>query len=133
MSSRALRKLHGNQDLDIIKNGQNTDEEEEEEHESLLTCKKKNRKPINPFLLVQFCILSTQLCTSVVIWENRIIVMYLLLLWLFSVLRLSHNSMDNIYYTDDDFNLLYYMGMSQFNFKQLRYPQFTYCLITQYL
>lgn len=52
MSSRALRKLHGNQDLDIIKNGQNTDEEEEEEHESLVTCKKKNRKPINPFLLL---------------------------------------------------------------------------------
>lgn len=97
MSSRALRKLHGNQDLDIIKNGQNTDEEEEEEHENLVTCKKKNRKPINPFLLVQFCILSTQLCSSVVIWENRIRVMYLLLLWLFSVLRLSHNSMDNIF------------------------------------
>lgn len=55
MSSRALRKLHGNQDLDIIKNGQNTDEEEEEEeNESLVTSKKKNRKPINPFLLVQY-------------------------------------------------------------------------------
>lgn len=58
MSSRALRKLHGNQDLGIIKNGQNTDDEEEEECESLVTSKRKNRKPINPFLLVQYCHLS---------------------------------------------------------------------------
>lgn len=51
MSSRALRKLHGNRDLNVL-NGQNDDEEDEDLETDRGTSNKKNRKPQNPFLLV---------------------------------------------------------------------------------
>jgi hypothetical protein len=49
MSSRALRKLHGNRDLNVL-NGENNDEEEEDLETERIS--KKNQKPQNPFLLV---------------------------------------------------------------------------------
>ncbi|XP_061196986.1 ribosome quality control complex subunit TCF25-like [Saccostrea echinata] len=52
MSSRALRKLHGNQDLDVLENGKSTDDEEEDVDSEKRRSTKKNRKPQNPFLLL---------------------------------------------------------------------------------
>lgn len=54
MSSRALRKLQGHQELEIIAG--NTNEDESEENEEILAVpkskSKKKRTPLNPFELV---------------------------------------------------------------------------------
>lgn len=52
MSSRALRKLQGDQELEIIAGNTNEDESEENEEILVVSKSKKKRTPLNPFELV---------------------------------------------------------------------------------
>ena len=58
MSSRALKKLHRNQDLNIINDDHNSDEDEENELEThhKTSNKKKKKKLCNPFLAVNYLV-----------------------------------------------------------------------------
>ena len=66
MSSRALKKLHGNQDLNIINDDHNSDEDEENELEThhKTSNKKKKKKLCNPFLAVNYLVSNTLHLTS---------------------------------------------------------------------